>query len=95
MRTQRTVFTISPTIADLAILLFATLATVENFPSVANSTMSLTMTTAPVFHRYDSTAGFRLEVENVVANQWVSVEECRRSLVLDEPSLHVVSLHPS
>ena len=66
-----TVFTTSPTILDLAILLFATLASVEDFPSFANSTMSLTMTmtTAPVFHGYDSIAGIRLGVENVVANQ--------------------------
>ena len=47
-----TIFATSPTIFDLATHLVATLATVEDFPSVANSTMSLTMmmTTAPVFH---------------------------------------------
>ena len=38
------------------------------------------------------------DFENEVANEWVSVESFlvegrRRSLVLDEPSLHVVSLH--
>ena len=45
-----------------------------------------------------SIAGIRPGVESVVANQWVFVEAflvegCRRSLALDEPSLHVVSLH--
>ena len=77
-----------------------TLASVEVLPIVANSTMSLTMkmTTALLFHGYDSIADIRLEVENVVANQWVFVESflgegCRRILVLDKPSLHVISLH--
>ena len=89
-----TAFTTSPTIVDLATLLVATLATVEDFPSVANSTMSLTMTmtTTPVFHGYASIAGIRLEVENVVANQWVFVvsflvERCKRSLVLGDPAI--------
>ena len=93
---QRLYFT-SPTIADLAILLVSILATVE----VANSTMSLTMTmtTASVFHGCDSIAGIRLGVESVLANQEMVfvesflVEECGRILVLDKPSVHVVSLH--
>ena len=56
------------------------------------------MTTEPVFHGYDTIAGIRLGVENVVANHWVVVvsclvEGCRRTLVLDEQSLHVISLH--
>ena len=60
--------------------------------------LTRTMTTAPVFHRYDTVAGIRLGVENIVANQWASVvsflvEGCRRTLVLDEQWLHVLSLH--
>ena len=45
--------------------------------SNANSTMSstMTMTTAPVFHRYDSIFGILLGVESVTANQWVGL--CR------------------
>ena len=52
------------------------LATVEVLPIVAHFTISLTMTmtTAPVFHGYDSIAGIRLGVESVIANQWVCVE---------------------
>ena len=61
----------------------------------------LSMTTPPVFHRYDSIVGILLGVENVIANQWVFVgifvvKECsvRRFLVLvGNPSLHVTSLH--
>ena len=90
----------TPTIFDLATHLVATLATVKDFPIVAKSTMSLTMTmkTAPVFHEYDSMVGTRLGVKNVVLNQWVVVESfpvkgCWCGLVLDEASLHVVSLH--
>ena len=69
---------------------------------VANSTVSLTMimtmTTAPVFRGYDSIAGIRLGVENVVANQWdfvvpFLVEECWHFLVLDKLSSHVISVH--
>ena len=88
------------TIVDLVILLVFVLATVEVLPIVANSTTSLTMTmtTAPVFHGYDSIAGIRLAVESLFANQWVFVgffvvEECRRFLVLSEPWLHLISLH--
>ena len=69
--------TISPTVADLATRLVAPFATVENLPSVANSTVSLTMTmtmtTAPVFHGCDSVTGTLLGVESVVANEWTSV----------------------
>ena len=57
------------------------------------------MTTTTVFRGYDSNAGIRLGVENVVAKQWVFVvsflvEECRHFLVLDKLSLHVISLQP-
>ena len=97
---RATVFTTSPTIADIAILFVVILATVEVLPIVANSTMSLTMTmtTAPVFHGYDSIADILFGVESAVAIQWVfveffRVEECRRILVLDRPSLHVIPLH--
>ena len=77
------------------------LAIVGFLPIVANSTMSLTvtMTTAPLFHRYDSIVGILLGIESVIANQWVFVgifvvEECTRFLdLVDEPSLHVISLH--
>ena len=61
--------------------------------------LTMTMTTAPVFHGYDSIAGILLGVESVTANQWVfvgifDVEECERFLVLvRKPSLHVTSVH--
>ena len=59
--------------------------------------LTMTMTTVPVFHGHDSIADTLLGVESVVANQWVFVgsfvvEECRRILVLGK-SLHVISLH--
>ena len=56
------------------------------------------MTTAPVFHGYDSIAGILLGVVSVTAHQWVFVgifdlEEFRSFLVLvGEPSLHVILL---
>ena len=58
----------------------------------------MTMTTEAAFHGYDPIAGIRLGVENEVASQWVFVvsflvEGRRRILVLDKPSLHVISLH--
>ena len=91
---RATVFTTSLTIVDLAILLVFVLATVEVLPIVAYSTTSLTMTmtTAPVFQGYDSIAGIRLAVESLIANHWVVVgffvvEECRRILVLGKPWL--------
>ena len=93
----------SPTIVDLVILLFV-LATVKVLPIVAypttSLTMTMTMTTAPVFHGYDSIAGIRLAVESLIAYQWVFVgffvvEECIGFLVLNKPWLHVVSLHLS
>ena len=61
--------------------------------------LTMTMTTAAVFHGYDSIAGILLGVESVSANQRVFVgifvlEECRRFLVLvGKPSLHVIPLH--
>ena len=91
-----------PSMPILSFLPFdVVLAIVGVLPIVANSTMSLTMTmtTAPVFHRYDSIVGNLLGVESVIANQWVFVgifvvEECKRLLVLvGEPSMHVMSLH--
>ena len=39
-------------------------------PIVADSTMSLTMTTTPVFHGYDSIADNRVGLVSVTARQW-------------------------
>ena len=61
--------------------------------------LTMTMTTAPVFHGYDSIAGILLGVESEIAKLMVFVgisvvEECGRFLVLiGKPSLHVISLH--
>ena len=97
---RATVFTTSLTIVDLVILLVFFFATVEVLPIVAYSTISLTMTmtTAPVFQGYDSIAGIRLAVESLIANQSVVVgffvvEECRRLLVPSKPWLYLISLH--
>ena len=81
--------------ANLAVLAVdVVLAIVGVLPIVADSTMSLTMTmtTAPVFHRFDSIVYILLGVESVIANQWLFVgifnlEEYRRFLVpVGEPS---------
>ena len=77
------------------------LAMVGVLPIVANSTMTLTMTmtTAPVFHRYDSTVIILLGVESNCKSMGLCrgifvVVECRRFLVhVGKPSLHVISLH--
>ena len=49
------------------------LAIVGVLPIVADTTMSLTMTTAPVFHRFDSSVSILLGVESVIENQLVFV----------------------
>ena len=49
--------------------------------------LMMTMTTAPVFHGYDSISGIRLGVVSVTAGSWTFVgildpEECKRFLTL-------------
>ena len=52
--------------------------------------LTMTVTTAPVFHGYDSIAGILLGVKSVIGNQWVFVgffvvEEWWRIFVLRKP----------